>query len=99
MDGASPWRQFRSITFPLMKPVTVSVLLLGVINTYKVFDLIYTMTKGGPVDSTTTLPVFTYLKTFTFFEFGAGAAASTLTLVLPLVLGYFYVKSMDEEES
>lgn len=99
VDGASPWRQFRSLTFPLMKPVTISVLLLGVINTYKVFDLIYTMTKGGPVDSTTTLPVFTYLKTFTFFEFGAGAAASTLTLVLPLVLGYFYVKSMDEEES
>ncbi|MHB1063316.1 MAG: carbohydrate ABC transporter permease [Georgenia sp.] len=98
VDGASPWRQFRSITFPLMKPVSISVLLLGVINTYKVFDLIYTMTRGGPVNSTTTLPVFTYLETFSFFEFGTGAAASALTLLLPLALSYFYVKSLNEEE-
>ena len=99
VDGASRWRQFRSLTFPLMAPVSISVLLLGVINTYKVFDLIYTMTAGGPVSSTTTLPVFTYLETFKFFEFGTGAAASTLTLIVPLVLSYFYVRSLNEEES
>lgn len=98
VDGAGWWRQFWSITFPLMKPVSISVLLLGVINTYKVFDLIYTMTRGGPVDSTTTLPVYTYLETFSFFQFGTGAAASALTLILPLALSYFYVKSLNEEE-
>ncbi len=98
VDGAVRWKQFWHITFPMMKPVTISVLLLGVINTYKVFDLIYTMTRGGPVDSTTTLPVYTYLKTFSVFEFGNGAAASMLTLVLPLALSWFYVKSLDEEE-
>ena len=98
VDGAVRWKQFWHITFPIMKPVTISVLLLGVINTYKVFDLIYTMTRGGPVDSTTTLPVYTYLKTFSVFEFGNGAAASMLTLVLPLALSWFYVKSLDEEE-
>lgn len=99
VDGASPWRQFRSITFPLMMPVTVSVLLLGVINTYKVFDLIFVMTKGGPIDATTTLPVYTYLRTFSFFEFGQGSAASVLTLILPIALSYFYVKTLNEEES
>lgn len=98
VDGASKWRQFTSITFPLMRPVSISVLLLGVINTYKVFDLIYTMTRGGPVNSTTTLPIYTYLETFSFFQFGTGAAASALTLVLPLALSYFYVKSLNEEE-
>lgn len=98
VDGASPWRQFWSITFPLMRPVTVSVVLLGVINTYKVFDLIYVMTKGGPVDATTTLPIYTYLRTFSFFEFGQGSAASVLTLILPITLSYFYVKSLNEEE-
>lgn len=97
VDGANKWRQFWSLTFPLMKPVSISVLLLGVINTYKVFDLIYTMTAGGPVNSTTTLPVFTYLETFKFFEFGTGAAASTLTLIIPLALSYFYVRSLNEE--
>lgn len=98
VDGASPWRRFTAITFPLMLPVSVSVLLLGVINTYKVFDLIYTMTRGGPVDATTTLPLYTYQETFSFFQFGTGAAASALTLLLPLALSYFYVKSLNQEE-
>ncbi|QPK81953.1 sugar ABC transporter permease [Schaalia sp. ZJ405] len=98
VDGAGRWRQFWSITSPLMRPVIISVLLLGVINTYKVFDLIYTMTKGGPVNATTTLPIYTYLETFKIFEFGHGAAASTLTLVLPLVLSWFYVRSLREED-
>ncbi len=98
VDGATGWAQFWYITFPLMKAVSISVLLLGVINTYKVFDLIFTMTKGGPVDATTTLPVYTYLKTFQVFQFGNGAAASMLTLVLPLALSWFYVRSLKEEE-
>ena len=99
VDGAGRMRQFMSLTFPLMKPVSVSLLLLGVINTYKVFDLIFTMTKGGPVNATTTLPIYTYYETFKFFDFGNGAAASTLTLLLPLALSYFYVRSLNEEES
>ena len=86
VDGAGPIRTFFSITEPLMRPVVFSLLLLGVINTYKVFDLIYTMTKGGPVEATTTLPIFTYLQTFKVFDFGNGAAASMLTMVLPLAL-------------
>jgi len=81
-----------------MRPVVISLLLLGVINTYKVFDLIYTMTKGGPVEATTTLPIFTYLQTFKVFDFGNGAAASMLTMVLPLALSWFYVRSLDKED-
>ena len=68
-------------------------------NTYKVFDLIYTMTKGGPVEATTTLPIFTYLQTFKVFDFGNGAAASMLTMVLPLALSWFYVRSLDKEDA
>ena len=99
VDGAGPIRTFFSITEPLMRPVVFSLLLLGVINTYKVFDLIYTMTKGGPVEATTTLPIFTYLQTFKVFDFGNGAAASMLTMVLPLVLSWFYVRSLDKEDA
>ena len=99
VDGAGPIRTFFSITEPLMRPVVFSLLLLGVINTYKVFDLIYTMTKGGPVEATTTLPIFTYLQTFKVFDFGNGAAASMLTMVLPLALAWFYVRSLDKEDA
>ena len=98
VDGAGPIRTFFSITEPLMRPVVISLLLLGVINTYNVFDLIYTMTKGGPVEATTTLPIFTYLQTFKVFDFGNGAAASMLTMVLPLALSWFYVRSLDKED-
>ena len=99
VDGAGPIRTFFSITEPLMRPVVFSLLLLGVITTYKVFDLIYTMTKGGPVEATTTLPIFTYLQTFKVFDFGNGAAASMLTMVLPLALSWFYVRSLDKEDA
>ena len=99
VDGAGPIRTFFSITEPLMRPVVFSLLLLGVINTYKVFDLIYTMTKGGPVEATTTLPIFTDLQTFKVFDFGNGAAASMLTMVLPLALSWFYVRSLDKEDA
>ena len=99
VDGAGPIRTFFSISEPLMRPVVFSLLLLGVINTYKVFDLIYTMTKGGPVEATTTLPIFTYLQTFKVFDFGNGAAASMLTMVLPLALSWFYVRSLDKEDA
>ena len=99
VDGAGPIRTFFSITEPLMRPVVFSLLLLGVINTYKVFDLIYTMTKGGPVEATTTLPIFTYLQPFKDFDFGNGAAASMLTMVLPLALSWFYVRSLDKEDA
>ena len=99
VDGAGPIRTFFSITEPLMRPVVFSLLLLGVINTYKVFDLIYTMTKGGPVEATTTLPIFTYLQTFKVFDFGNGAAASMLTMVLPLTLSWFYVRSLNKEDA
>ena len=99
VDGAGPIRTFFSITEPLMRPVVFSLLLLGEINTYNVFDLIYTMTKGGPDEPTTTLPIFTYLQTFKVFDFGNGAAASMLTMVLPLALSWFYVRSLDKEDA
>ena len=99
VDGAGPIRTFFSITEPLMRPVVFSLLLLGVIYNYTASAQIYTMTKGGPVEATTTLPIFTYLQTFKVFDFGNGAAASMLTMVLPLALSWFYVRSLDKEDA
>jgi multiple sugar transport system permease protein len=81
VDGANAWQRFRSLTLPLMRPVSLSVLLLGIIYTFKVFDLIYVMTAGGPVDATTVMPIYAYQLTFEFFRFGQGAAAATLLLL------------------
>jgi multiple sugar transport system permease protein len=98
IDGATPWRRFWSITLPLMRPVSLSVILLGLIYTFKVFDLIYVMTRGGPVDATTVLPIYAYQLTFQFFLFGKGAAAATVLLVglLGVAVAYLWFSRQEE---
>lgn len=60
LDGASSWRRFRAITFPaIVAPLGVA-LVLRTIDAFKVFDIIYVMTRGGPLDSTRTLSFFVY---------------------------------------
>ncbi len=98
IDGASGWTTFRTITLPLLRPVALSVLLLGLIYTFKVFDLIYIMTGGGPVDVTTVLPIYAYQQTFQFFNFGIGAAAAIVLLLsmLGIAVGYLWMSQREE---
>ncbi|MCB0070253.1 MAG: sugar ABC transporter permease [Caldilineaceae bacterium] len=101
IDGATGWQSFRRITLPLMRPVALSVLLLGFIYTFKVFDIVYVMTRGGPVNATTVLPIYVYLLSFNFFRFGDGAAAAVL-LLLPLsvvAIGYLWLSQREEAAS
>lgn len=98
IDGASGRQGFWHITLPLMRPVSLSVLLLGFIYTFKVFDIVYVMTRGGPVDATTVLPIYVYQLSFSFFRFGDGAAAAVL-LLLPLsvvAVGYLWLSQREE---
>lgn len=99
VDGAGAWRRFFSITMPQMRPVALGVILICFIYTFKVFDLIYIMTRGGPVDATLVLPIYAYKLTFDFFRFGDGAAASTLLLVGLLVLAFGYARLIRSEEA
>ena len=99
VDGANAWYRFRSITLPLMMPVALSVVLLGLIYTFKVFDLIYIMTAGGPVNATTVLPIQAYQQTFEFFQFSTGAATNSVILLLLLVVAGFYLWWTRREEA
>ena len=99
VDGATAWDRFRSITLPLMMPVALSVVLLGLIYTFKVFDLIYIMTAGGPVNATTVLPIQSYQQTFQFFNFSTGAATNSVILLLLLVVAGFYLWWTRREEA
>jgi multiple sugar transport system permease protein len=99
IDGASGWQRFQSITLPLMRPVALGILLLTFIYTFKVFDLIYIMTRGGPVDATTVLPIYTFKLSFDFFRFGDGAAAASVLLLGLLSLAVGYSRLIRAEEA
>lgn len=99
LDGAQPLRRFIDITLPLMRPVILVVLLLNFIYTFKTFDTVYIMTRGGPGDATTVLPIFAYTVGFSFFRLGEGAVATTLLLIIPLVLSLVYFRMSREEEA
>lgn len=99
IDGANVVQRFLYITLPQLRPVILIVLLLGFIYTFKVFDLIFVMTGGGPVNATEVLPIYVYDVIFEFFRFGRGAAASILILVLPVLLSLAYLRLLRREEA
>ncbi|MGI5237942.1 carbohydrate ABC transporter permease [Dactylosporangium sp. CA-139066] len=94
LDGASEWQQFWRITFPLLRPVSAITLLLGLVYTLKVFDIIWIMTKGGPVDSSTTFATWSYRLGFGNLlpQFGPGAAVGNLLIVMALAFGLLYIR-------
>lgn len=98
IDGAGTLTRFFRITLPLIRPAIMSVLMLGVIYTFKVFDLVYIMTSGGPVNATELLSTYAYRLSFGEYQFSKGAAvANVLFLCLMLVAtGYLGLIKKDE---
>ncbi len=99
IDGASRWQQFIHITIPLLKPAIQSVLILGFIYTFKVFDLVYVMTKGGPVNATEVLSTFSYRLSFTEFSFSKGAAVANILFLVLFIVSLGYLGLIKEEET
>lgn len=99
IDGASPFQAFRCITLPLMKPKILVLLMLGFMYSFKVFDLLYVMTGGGPIRATTVAPIYIFEKSFMQFKFGIGGAASCVMLLVISVLAVFYLIQMRKEEN
>jgi len=98
IDGASAWQQFRNITFPLLRPVSLTVALLIFIFTFKTFDTIFLMTGGGPGGATEILPVYAYKEAFEFSRFDTAAVGTTTLLVVPLALAIVYFRALRAEE-
>ena len=91
LDGASAFRRFQAITFPaIVGPLSVA-LILRTIDAFKIFDIIYVMTRGGPVDSTKTLSFFVYQESFSYLRAGSGAAYAILMTLMCSVLIALYM--------
>ncbi|SFS51993.1 carbohydrate ABC transporter permease [Paenibacillus sp. BC26] len=98
IDGANRFQMFWKITLPLLNPVTIVVMGLALVNSFKTFDIIWVMTQGGPYRSSETLAVTMYRESFMLFHFGQGAAISILLTVLSIVASWFYLKKTIVEE-
>lgn len=98
IDGAGKVQSFFKITLPLLKPTIESVLILGFIYTFKVYDLVYVMTGGGPVNSTHMLSTYSYKLSFEMFKYSKGSAVANVLLVILLIVGMFYIKVTTEGE-
>jgi multiple sugar transport system permease protein len=100
LDGANRWQQFRSVTFPLLRPVSAITVLLGLIYTLKVFDLIWIMTKGGPGDASNTLATWSYRLGFGSLlpQFGPGAAVGNILILIALVFGLLHIRVQRRQE-
>lgn len=84
IDGANSWQKFLKITFPMLTPSTFFVFIMLTINSFKVFDLVYVMTEGGPGTATTVLVKYIYDQSFIAWNYGKASAAS---MILFLVVG------------
>ena len=98
IDGAGKVQTFFKITLPLLRPTIESVLILGFIYTFKVFDLVYVMTGGGPVNSTHMLSTYSYKLSFEMFKYSKGSAVANILLVILMIVGVFYLKATKEDE-
>ena len=91
VDGAGKVRSFFSITLPLLTPTILIVLVLRTMEAFKVFDLVYVMTRGGPANGTQTIAYYTYVEAFSNQLFGYGAA---LAYVIALFILFFAITYM-----
>lgn len=92
IDGASPWKTLTRIRLPLIKYVIMLWLLLNTLGCLGVFDLVYTLTRGGPGNSTQLVGIYIYDQSFKFYELGMGSAASVILLFISLIIGLIYVR-------
>lgn len=81
MDGASFWQKFRSITLPMLSPVTFFIFVMLMIDAFNMFDLAYIMTRGGPMFSTYSLVMYIYNQAFQYFDLGSASVASMVLVV------------------
>lgn len=97
IDGASAWRQFRYVTLPLLKPAILVALIFRTLDAFRVFDLIYALTGGGPGTSTEPIALYTFNMLLQNLQFGYGSALSVIVFLLTFGLALIYIKFLGAE--
>jgi len=91
VDGASPWQSFWKITVPLLLPIIVIGILIRAMDCFKLFDIVYLVTGGGPGNVTETVSFYTYLQGFKFFSLGYTAALAFVQLIVIILIAQIFL--------
>lgn len=94
VDGASPFRTFRSITLPLLRPAILLALLFRSLDAFRVFDAVFVLTGGGPGHTTEPLSLYAFKTMLRSGSFGLGAALSLVTFLCVLAVGLLWLRAL-----
>ncbi|NOZ73729.1 MAG: sugar ABC transporter permease [Chloroflexi bacterium] len=98
VDGATRWQRFWHITLPMLKPTFLVALLLRTMQSFKVFDIIYATTGGGPGTATTVLNYHIYTVGMVFFKMGYAAALANILLIIVAILAILYIVVLERQQ-
>jgi ABC-type sugar transport system permease subunit len=96
IDGASAWRQFRFVTLPLLMPAILVALIFRTMNAFRVFDLIYVLTGGGPGTATEPIALYTFNSLMQNLRFGYGSTLSVLVFLVTFTLALGYIRLLGQ---
>jgi multiple sugar transport system permease protein len=99
VDGATPLQRFLHITLPNLRSVMSVLLVLGVIWSFNDFNMVFVMTRGGPINASMVLPVLVREFSFVHFDLGRGSALSVMVFVLLASMSFFYLKVLAKREA
>jgi multiple sugar transport system permease protein len=94
IDGASRLQRFFHVTLPLLRGPILVVLIFRTLGSIRTFDLIFAMTRGGPIDRTETLSLYTYRLLFGFLDVGLGSTAAVIMVILASFICFIYIKGL-----
>ena len=92
LDGANAWQQFRFVTLPSLRTTLAIAVILQTLWSFRLFDLVYVLTRGGPADGTVLLNYLAYRETFNFLHIGYGAAVANVVFFASLILAIIYIR-------
>ncbi|HUQ79203.1 MAG TPA: sugar ABC transporter permease [Patescibacteria group bacterium] len=93
VDGASNWQEFRYVVLPLLRRVALLAILIRAIDSWKVFDTIFALTKGGPGTATETLNFYAYVQGFQWFHLGYAAALLVIGVVVASIFSEIFLRA------
>ncbi|AZB44479.1 sugar ABC transporter permease [Bacillus sp. FJAT-42376] len=97
IDGATKWKQFTSITLPLLKSSLLVALLFRTLDAFRVFDLIFVLTGGGPANSTETISLLAYKYMFNQQNFGTGSALSVIVFICVAIISMIFIRFLGRD--